>query len=83
MSVPSTLMAVVKFALTLLDPIHAVAILDIDWQPINAHAMVHTCIASSTIIITLMLVKLTISWNIINVNFILVSRMIANPCKCL
>ena len=79
MSVPSTLMAVVKFALTLLDPIHAVAILDIDWQPINAHAMVH----SSTIIITLILVKLTISLNIITVNFILVSRMIANPCKCL
>ena len=81
MSVPSTLMAVLKFALTLLDPIHAVAMLDIDWQPINAHAMV--CIASSTIIITLILVKLTISWNIVNVNFILVSRMIVNPCKCL
>ena len=45
MSVPSTLTAVLKFVLTLLDPIHAVAILDIDWQPINAHAMV--CIASS------------------------------------
>ena len=59
MSVPSTLMAVVKFALTLLDPMHAVAMLDIDWQPINGHAM--GCIASSTIIITLILVKLTIS----------------------
>ena len=33
-------MAVLKFVLTLLDPIHAVAVLDIDWQPINAHVMV-------------------------------------------
>ena len=40
-------MAVVKFVLTLLDPIHAVAMLDTDWQPINAHAMVR--IASGTI----------------------------------
>ena len=40
MSVGSTLTAVLNFVLTLLDPIHAVVEVDIDWLQMDAHVKV-------------------------------------------
>ena len=41
MSVPSTPMVVRKFALTPLDPIAVVAMLDIDWLPMDVRVKVY------------------------------------------